>query len=361
MQRVCLSIILLSVLCFGPFAFAQIFTEPPLGLGDMPVPASNPSSDAKVELGRTLFFDKKLSADGTVSCVSCHDPEQAFAQAGVAISKGVGERLGRRNAPSLFNVGYASSLFYDGRSETLEHQAWAPLLAADEMANPSADAVIERLRASTNYPALFDAAFGKDQISSIRSNHVAEALAAFQRTLVSGDSKFDQWNWGKAEFDEIEQLGHDLFSGQAQCWQCHILRGETLLFSDQKFHNTGVLERNKILRRSPKEAKQSVPDATPDLGRFEVTGEPQDRGAFKTPSLRNVDQTAPYMHDGSIPTLREVVEFYNEGFGPDVQALDLSEEEIKALVVFLKLLSSESSASSADHRTRTRRPSGQLK
>lgn len=344
MQRARLSILLLSVLCLSPFAFGQVLTEPPLGLGDMPEPVSNPMSDAKAELGRTLFFDKNLSADGTVSCATCHEPEQAFAQTGVAIPKGVGERSGRRNAPSLFNVGYARSLFYDGRSESLEDQAWAPLLAQDEMGNPSTEVVIERLQASTNYPALFDAAFGENEnpkVSSIHSNHVAAALAAFQRTLVSGNSKFDQWNWGKAEFDEIEQRGHDLFSGQAQCWQCHILRGETFLFSDQKFHNTGVLERNQQLLRPATAATSKKMQKPPDLGRFEITGEVHDRGAFKTPSLRNVEQTAPYMHDGSIPTLREVVEFYNEGVGPDVQALGLSDEEITALVVFLKLLSSE--------------------
>lgn len=240
------------------------------------------------------------------------------------------------------------SLFYDGRSDSLEAQAWEPLLDPDEMGNPSKDAVLERLRASTNYPALFDAAFGdgtgKDgksedvsSITSITATNVARSLAAFQRTLVAGNSKFDQWNWGEAEFDAVEQRGHDLFSGLAQCWQCHVMQGETLLFSDQKFHNTGIHQRNRRLQKTTAETN----DKKPDLGRFEVTGRVQDRGAFKTPSLRNVEHTAPYMHDGSLRTLREVVEFYNEGLGPDVQELGLDEDDIEALVVFLKLLSSE--------------------
>lgn len=309
----------------GLWAEAHAVESVPLGLVAVEHPESNPYTEAKHALGKELFFDKGLSVDGTVSCATCHHPDEAFAQRGVAVSEGVAGKLGRRNSPSLLNVAYAKSLFFDGRSETLEDQAWEPILADDEMGNASEEEVLERLRKSEIYRDHFDRAFGDAEPTK---EGVAKALACFQRTLLSGNSAFDRWNSGEAALSKEAETGYQLFIGRAQCWQCHPLNSEaSLLMTDHSFHRTDVSNGEEPL----------------DLGRIEVTKERIDRHLFKTPSLRNVALTAPYMHDGSIATLKEVVEFYNRAEGQgELLPLNLSDEQLDALVAFLESFTGES-------------------
>jgi cytochrome c peroxidase len=246
----------------------------------------------------------------------------------VAKSEGVDGKIGRRNTPSLLNVAFAKNLFFDGRAASLEEQAWEPILAEDEMGNASEEEVLERLGASDEYRGLFSAAFGNDPPNK---ESVAKALACFQRTLLSGNSAFDRWNAGKPALSKEAHEGYQLFIGRAQCWQCHPLNSEAaVLMTDHTFHQTGV--------SSGKDADGT----TVDLGRIEVTKESIDRLQFKTPSLRNVALTPPYMHDGSINTLKEVVEFYNraESAG-ELLPLQLDDAESNALVAFLESLTGE--------------------
>ena len=304
--------------------------EPPLGLIEVEVPKENPLTEAKVALGKRLFFDTSLSRDGSIACATCHVPIQAFAQRGSAVSKGVEGRVGRRNAPSLLNVAFAKSLFHDGRSASLEDQAWLPILAEDEMGNQTEQEVLDRLSASKEYLQLFNEAFGGERPDKLS---VARALASYQRTLLSGNSSFDRWNWGERDgLSELAHEGYKLFAGQALCWQCHPLNSSgAVVLTDHGFHDTGVSYLGDQKLRA--DAKRG----SADLGRFEVTKRSRDRWLYRTPSLRNVALTAPYMHDGSIATLREVVEFYNRAEGKgELQPLHLNEKQVAALVAFLE-------------------------
>jgi cytochrome c peroxidase len=309
-------------LCCALEAVAQ---SPLLGLPDPPYPAGDPPTPATIALGRKLFFDPRLSADGALSCGSCHVPEQGFAAGDGPAPLGAGGRPVRRNAPTILNVAYYDRLFQDGREATLEAQAWSPLLAADEMANPSADAVVARIAALPDYAGLFEAAFAG---AGPGRETIGRALAAYQRSLLSGGSRFDRW-WFGGERDAVtaeERAGFVLFLFRGGCAQCHAVGERGALFTDQRFHNTGTGQ-------------------TPaDLGRMEVTGDAADRWKYRTPGLRNVALTAPYMHDGSLATLEDVVAFYDRGGGADpakaewLYPLRLSAADRRALVAFLKTL-----------------------
>jgi cytochrome c peroxidase len=314
--------------------------ELPLGLARLDPDQVAPAA-AEVRLGKKLFFDKKLSIDGSVSCATCHVPEEAFAQRGRAVSVGVGGKLGRRNSPSLLNVGFAKQLFVDGRSESLEDQAWQPILAAEEMGNGSVGEVLDRIAGAAPYAELFHEAFGTETPDKAS---VAKALASYQRTLLSGNSPFDQWYWGgeKEAISPQAIEGFNLFSGQALCWQCHSIGGDHgIIFTDQLFHNTGVEWRSREKRKGVDSGNADAPGQD-DHGRFEATGKERDREHFKTPSLRNIALTPPYMHDGSFATLEEVVDFYNRGGGDgSTQPLYLNEEDQKAIVAFLECLTGD--------------------
>ena len=330
MHRITLTFIGIGMLIYSASALhADEEEEPPLGLVEVVDPEGNPSTPAKTALGERLFFDPILSRDGSVSCATCHVPTEAFAQRGRATSTGVDGAAGRRNAPSLLNVAFAKTLFHDGRAASLEDQAWLPILALDEMGNTSEGEVIERLNASTEYVEEFKTAFGVELPTKAT---VAQALASYQRTLLSGNSAFDSWNWGEsAALRDAAHEGYKLFAGQALCWQCHPLNSsDAVLLTDHRFHDTGVSHLN---------TQAGKPG---DLGRFEVTGVSTDRMKFRTPSLRHVALTAPYMHDGSLATLKEVVQFYNRAQGKgELQALNLDDEQVNALVAFLEALTGE--------------------
>ncbi len=333
----------------------QRLSAPPLGLP--PVPGTAEVSAARIALGRKLFFDRRLSVNGTMSCGMCHIPEQGFSSHELATPVGVFGRSLRRNAPTMFNVAYANPLFHDGRESTLEAQVVGPLLSPDEMANPSEEALLGRIRQLPDYQGRFEEAFGDD----LSMTRIGEAIAAWERTLLSADTPFDRWFYGEdaQALEESARQGFELFRGKAGCAQCHTVSEDHALFTDLDFHDTGLGYRNSLPDDSPVHVEispgvvipvprpvvESVGDpARPDHGRFEVTGESTDRWRYRTPTLRNVALTAPYMHDGSLRTLEEVLRFYNSGgfphsgLDPRIRPLDLTPEELEQLQDFLEAL-----------------------
>jgi cytochrome c peroxidase len=293
----------------------------PLGLDPAcPIPKDNPLTEAKVQLGRKLFFDPILSADGTVACASCHDPAHGFA--GIAPQAlGIRGQRHTRNAPSLFNRAYGAAFFWDGREKTLEAQALRPIENPIEMGE-SVPQAIERLRKSKEYPGLFQKAFA----DGLTAHNLARAIASFERVLLLGDSPVDHFRAGEiSALSEHERHGLWLYESRAGCWRCH----SGANFTDEGFHNTGVSWGREPL----------------DVGRSVVTKKEEDRGRFKTPTLRGAALTAPYMHDGSLATLEDVVAFYNRGGGKNphldaaINPLNLTTDEMKDLVAFLKALS----------------------
>jgi cytochrome c peroxidase len=296
----------------------------PLGL-DLyrAVPADNPLTPPKIALGRRLFQDRDLSRDGTLSCAVCHDPSRGFANNRVVASGPGGTTVGR-NVPTLINRAYGESFFWDGRAESLEQQVVQPLLNPSEMAM-TPDAVIATVRQGRGYTRQFRAAFGR----APQLDDVARALASYVRTIRSGNSRYDRFRTGVADaLTPQEQRGMRVFFGTGRCGSCH--SGPNL--TDERFHNTGVSFRDGDML---------------DAGRFIVTRSPADRGAFKTPTLREVARTAPYMHDGSVATLDQVVDYYdrggnaNPGLDAILRPIGLTVEDKRALVAFLRVLSGE--------------------
>ncbi len=311
---------------------------------------------SRVELGRKLFFDRRLSFNGTMSCAMCHVPEEGFTSNASRTAVGIEGKSLKRNAPSLLNVAWQSALFHDGRESSLSTQAWMPLLHPDEMANPSIGHVLQRIRGMADYDGQFERAF---RGAGPSMETLGAAVAAFEATLVSADSRFDRWRYRgqSGALSDVEQLGWRIFSGKGRCTVCHLIGEQHALLADGKFHVTGAgfaspSGRSFVVPLAP--GVQTVltdvdlaafsANVPPDLGRFEITLDPADRYAFKTPSLRNVARTAPYMHDGSLATLEEVVDFYDQGGGdaPDkseaLSALGLDPDEKRALVAFLRSL-----------------------
>ncbi len=336
---------------------------PPLGLPEVPVPPDNPITEDKIRLGRKLFFDRRLSLNSTMSCAMCHVPEQGFTVNELAQAVGMGGRSVRRNSPTILNIAYMSTLFHDGRETSLETQVISPLLAHNEMANPSIGYLVEKMKQLDDYLDLFEQAFQRSP--SIET--LGQALASYERTLISANSPFDRWYYGGQEeaLSSQAQEGFRLFVGKARCVTCHTITAEYALFTDQKFHNTGLGWYNSMVRPQQKRPTQvqlapgvfvevdptiiaGVSEAPQnDLGRYEVTLDPADRWRYKTPTLRNVALTAPYMFDGSFSSLKEVIQFYNRGGYPNplldplIQPLHLTEEEMAALVAFLESLTGD--------------------
>ncbi len=301
----------------------------PLGLEAdlLEVPAENPITPEKVALGWQLFYDTRLSVDGTISCASCHLPDAGFADPRPG-SVGVGGAVGDRNAPTVINAAFWEMQFWDGRSPSLEDQALGPMQNPIEMAH-TLEGVEVALTAIPGYRQQFQAVFGVDHITA---DLAGQAIATFERVVLSGDAPWDRWEQERdsAAVSEAVLRGSEVLRGKAQCTACHV--GST--FSDAPFglfHNIGV--------------GMSAPE--PDLGRYNVTGVDEDRGAFKTPTLRQVVETAPYMHDGSMATLEEVIDFYdrggeaNPGLDAKMSPLGLTEQEKEDLLAFLRALTGE--------------------
>lgn len=309
----------------------------PLGLVSPTFPSGTPPAAAEVALGQELFFDPVLSLDGTVSCASCHSPDHAFADPRPK-SVGVRERIGRRNSPTVLNAALSDRLSWDGQHASLEEQTLAAISNPEEMA-------LER----EQIPSRVRKRYGRALIHSygeISAEAVAAAISAYQRTLLAGDSPFDRYIYlgDQSAISETARKGFEVFTRKGRCIQCHMVRceechpfgGRTAFFINNRFHNLGV-GFDSLGVRPPT-----------DLGRSEVTRQAEEDGAFRTPSLRNVALTAPYMHDGSLATLRDVVDHYDRGgirnsrLDPEIRPLNLTEEEKVALVAYLETLTSTS-------------------
>ncbi len=332
-------LILLAVVLLPNTALAQVdaqvnswadralnrIANPPLGLPPVVQPQNNPATKDKIILGRKLFFDRRLSRENKLSCVMCHIPKQGFGNDKIPVTVGFSGKFLRRNAPTIFNVAYQRTLFHDGRDNALETQIYGPFLSPDEMANPSVGWLLQTVSGLEDYWGVFEKAFGEP----VNAQNLGQALAAYQRTILSANSPFDKWQYGgqKDAFSVAALTGLKLFKGKAGCVRCHVIKNDSAVFTDQKFHLTGIGVGSKK-----------------DLGRMEVTGLKSDRYRFKTPSLRNIALTAPYMHDGSLPTLAKVVAFYNKGPAPTLPRLKLSVRERNALVAFLKSLTGDNVA-----------------
>lgn len=332
------------------------------GLPAVPEPAHNPLTPEKVSLGRKLFFDRRLSINETFSCAMCHVPEQGFTSNEMSTALGVEGRSVKRNTPTLYNVGYFDRLFHDGREENLEQQVWSPLLARNEMANPSVGYVLGKIRHLADYDGLFEKAFAGKEVGM---ETLGMALASYQRTLVAGNSPFDRWLYERDQEAITEQArnGFNLFTGKGSCNACHHVGDKYALFTDSQLHNTGLGYRNSILDRptaktitlapgvfievDPKMIAEVGEKPPADIGQYEVTEDPADRWKYRTPTLRNVSLTSPYMHNGQFTTLREVLEFYNKGGEPHelqnplIRPLGLTDSEIDDLVAFLMSLTSD--------------------
>ena len=334
-------------------------TAAAFGLPPLPASPDGTSGRDRVELGRKLFFDRRLSFNGTMSCAMCHVPEEGFASNASRTAVGIEGKSLRRNAPTVLNVAWQSTLFHDGRESSLATQAWMPLLHPDEMANPSIGNVLQRIRGLPDYHGQFERVFAG---AGPTMDTLGAAIAAFELTLVAADSRFDRWLYGKqaSALSVTEQLGYKVFSGKGRCTACHLIGERHALLADGAFHVTGaglaqpsgglhtvtLAPGVQTVVADADLAPYSTP-TPPDLGRFEITLDPAHRYAFKTPSLRNVGRTAPYMHDGSLATLEDVVDFYDRGGGElsgkseRLAALNLLPNEKHALVAFLRSLDGE--------------------
>ena len=322
------------------------------------IPPENPLTPEKVALGEALYFEKRLSVDGTVSCATCHDPATAFADRN-SLAVGIGGMVGTRNVPTTLNAMFNQNQFWDGRARSLEEQAMQPLLNPLEMGMPDREAVVTRLNRIPEYRQSFQAAFSA---RAILFEDVARALASYERTLLSADSPFDRFMAGDSRaITEGQKRGWQLFRGKANCIACHTFSRESPFFTDNKFHNTGIgagfdLEElsNGLRSKSPDEldskrlGELAHTEKFTDLGRFLITRQKPDTGAFKTPTLRDIELTAPYMHNASEKTLLDVMKFYNEGgiknryLDEKIRPLNLNDEELSQLVEFMRSLTSDS-------------------
>jgi cytochrome c peroxidase len=323
------------------------------------IPPGNPQTADKVALGQKLFFDGRLSADGTVACSSCHDPARAFTD-GRRVSIGIKGRVGQRNAPTILNTLYNTTQFWDGRARTLEEQAAFPIVNPSEMGQPNLDAAVARVAGVREYRRAFERVFRGPPNGS----NLLRAIASYERAEVSFDSPFDHFIAGeKNAIDASAKRGWALFTGRGRCTTCHALtRGQpdVTTFTDHRFHNIGVMIVRADTAAVARQAEQvvtpgdmgavdrtAIQSALSLLGRFLVTRQDADIGAFKTPGLRNLLMTEPYFHDGSHPTLWDVIDHYNKGgdlndpfLDRDMRPLALKEAEIDDLVTFLASLTS---------------------
>ncbi|MCU1297839.1 MAG: cytochrome peroxidase [Acidobacteriaceae bacterium] len=323
------------------------------------VPGDNPQTSAKIALGEKLFFDGRLSLDGTVACSTCHDPARAFTD-GRPVSIGIKGRAGQRNSPTVLNALYNKAQFWDGRAKTLEEQASLPIVNPSEMGQPSLDAAVAKIAAVAEYEKAFRSIFGRPPNRA----DLVRAIASYERTQFSFDSPFDHFMAGdKNAISDSAKRGWELFNTKARCNKCHALaekKRDPTYFTDNDFHNIGIgiIRHNVVTLACKAEAeinsantfdvdRAAIQSDMSVLGRFLITKKEADIASFKTPDLRNVLVTAPYFHDGSQATLWDVMDHYNKGDGiknpwldEDMQPLALSESEIDDVVAFLATLTS---------------------
>lgn len=348
--------------------------EIPLGLPadvwESMIPKDNPMTTEKVALGEKLYFDKRLSSDRTVSCATCHDPATALADNNM-VGIGIGLKKGARNAPTVLNSMFNELQFWDGRAATLEEQAKMPITNPIEMGMKDHDAVVARVGEITEYKPLFAATFGAEGVTI---DTIAKAIAAFERTQISGNSPLDRFIAGDQNaISDAAKRGWELFNGQARCVSCHAWNPSSPFFTDNKFHNIGVAAKDQNFPLLARRARQlisqgknraqitdelALTEGFSELGRYLITGQPKDIGAFKTSGLRDIDLTAPYMHNGSEKTLLDVMKFYNKGgeLNPNLDGgmrpLKLTDQQLDEMVEFMKTLTSDN----ARRKTQTVKP-----
>jgi cytochrome c peroxidase len=347
------SVCLLALLALSLACFAPLFDQPaqaqsaaaksgirpigkpvgikaPLGLPPVPIPADNPPTEETIALGRRLFYDPILSVDGTISCASCHAPQFAFSD-NEPVSAGVGKKLGTRHAPTVINSAYSNLQFWDGRAASLEEQALGPMANPVEMAH-TLDGVVQRLQSDPAYPSMFEKAWGARQITI---EMVAKSIASFERTVLAGDSPFDRFMYGhdSRALSPAAQRGMIVFmkKNKGNCKACHSFDKDYSLFIDNEFHNLGV----------GADARGNLKD----VGRYAITKNEEDMGCFKTPTLRNLANRGPYMHDGGFPTLQDALAHYvgggnsNPHLDKEIHSLDvLTLDEREDLMHFLDSL-----------------------
>ncbi|UCF68986.1 MAG: c-type cytochrome [Acidobacteriota bacterium] len=367
MKRFWFVVVIVAGVALFAAAGAAEPSSPPLGLPAVPIPADNPQKAEKIALGDKLFHDKRFSSTGEVSCATCHAAEKGFTDSPLSVSEGINKLTGTRNAPTVVNSAYFTKLFWDGRSPTLEDQALHPFVNPVEMGLKDHHPILEIVRTDPEYVKKFNAVFGKSG-DAITMTEVTQAIAAFERTQIAGNSPFDRWYFAgeKDALTEAQKRGFELFVNEGRCVSCHLIEQTQALFTDNRFHNVGV-GINDIQADVPElageflkaEATLSEVDVkvltdkrTSELGRFAVSRGFDDLGAFKTPTLRNIDVTAPYMHDGGLATLREVMDHYNNGgvtnaedpvndfLSGGIRPLNLSDEQIDDLIAFMEALTS---------------------
>jgi len=359
--------------CVGLLAAAGVLSDAgekeagPLGLPPVPIPEDNPQTPEKIALGEQLFHDMRFSTTGDVSCATCHDADKAFTDSPLKTSEGIEKKTGTRNAPTVVNAAYFATQFWDGRSPSLEDQALHPFLNPVEMGLPSHEPILEVIRSDADYVTAFGEVFGvtADQITM---DEVTKAIAAFERTQIAGDSPFDRWYFDGDEsaLTVQQKRGFDIFINQGRCVSCHVIEQTQALFTDNRFHNIGVginniqedvpglagefLEADLTLSEVDVEVLSDA--RTSELGRFAISHGFDDLGSFKTSTLRNIAVTAPYMHDGSVATLRDAVVHYNNGgitnegdpvndfLSGGIRPLNLEDDQIDDLVAFLEALTS---------------------
>ena len=320
-MRLTIALIMLAFFLSCGWVMAQaMFANGPLP--PVPIPFDNPQTDAKIRLGRQLYFDGRLSSDGTISCASCHDPKRAWADTGHAFSEGVAHKLGGRNSPSIINAAYVIPQFWDGRANHLEKQAVGPVQNPVEM-DLTKEEIEFRLSRIPGYVTQFWDVFG----SVPNIDLMAKAIASFERTIIVNDTPYDRYIAGDTSAMSREAIkGLRVFNGKGHCTTCH----SGPAFSDSKFHNLGVGYEDGKFK---------------DVGRFDVTKNPEDTGAFLTQRLRNIEDTPPYLHDGSERTLEDVINLYDRGGNPNpyldraMVPLNLTSEEKSQLMSFMKALS----------------------
>ncbi len=341
----------------------------------MPIPEENPQTPEKVGLGELLFHDDRFSTTGDVSCATCHDAAKAFTDSPLTVSEGIEGKKGTRNAPTVVNAVYFTSQFWDGRSPSLEDQSLHPFVNPVEMGLEDHEPILEIVRSDPDYVEAFQNVFGVSA-DEIAMDHVTKAIAAFERTQVAGDSPFDRWYFAgeKGAMTAQQVRGFDIFINEGRCVSCHVVEQTQALFTDNRFHNIGVgINRiqgdvaelaGEFLHAEATAAEVDVKvltdPRTSEIGRFAITTTFDDVGAFKTPTLRNVAVTAPYMHDGSVATLRDAVVHYNNGgvtnegdpvndfLSGGMRPLNLTEEQIDDLVAFMEALTSPQFADLAE-------------
>jgi cytochrome c peroxidase len=332
-------------------------TTPPPGIDPVAwstiyIPAGNELTPDRIALGRKLYFDTRLSKDGTLACATCHDVSRGFSDHR-SVSEGIGDHLGKRSAPTTMNAALMQTQFWDGRAPSLEAQAKLPILNPIEMGHPDAASAMASINTDAAYQALFQKAYGR----APNYDDLGRAIASFERTLIFLNAPFDKFAAGDAKaISPAAQRGLALFNGKARCVSCHMINSSNPLGTDNLFHNIGVSARKQnfeslasqalgVLAKNPNNTealdKLAIETDMSELGRFLVTKNRGDIGAFKTEQIRNVGLTAPYMHDGTLKTLWDVVDHYNKGgetnayLDGGIEPLNLSEDEINDVVAFL--------------------------